>query len=143
MYLTERLRMPFDTELLARVAGVVAAVLYLGLAAFQLALALGASGGRAAYGGRSATLAPGLRISSGVATVVWAAVAFIVLRRAGFDVWAPMPDAWTAIATWVVVGLGALAIVLNAITSSVLERAIWLPVSIVLFGATLTVALAA
>jgi hypothetical protein len=142
MYLTERFRMSFDPALLARVAGVVAAVLYLGLVAFQLALALGAPWGRAAYGGQSAELTTSLRVSSAVAVVVWTGVALVVLRRAGFAIWAPLPDAWGPVASWVIVVLGAVAIVLNAITPSALERAIWLPVSIGLFAATLAVALA-
>ncbi|MGN6271824.1 MAG: hypothetical protein ACTHMQ_01915 [Protaetiibacter sp.] len=124
------------------VAGVVAAVLYLALAGFQLALALGAPWGRAAYGGQHPAAVPArLRVSSAVATVVWAAVALIVARRAGFALWAPLPDAWLPVAVWVVTGLGVVAIVMNAITPSRIERAIWLPVSALLFGSTLVVAL--
>jgi hypothetical protein len=129
-------------ESYAPVAGSVAAVLYLALAAFQLALAVGAPGGRAAYGGQHPAAVPTrLRVSSAVATVVWAAVALIVARRAGFALWAPLPDAWLPVAVWVVTGLGLVAIVMNAITPSRIERAIWLPVSVLLFGSTLVVAL--
>jgi hypothetical protein len=66
-----------------------------------------------------------------------------VARHAGIPVWAPLPDAWLPVAIWVIVGLLAIAVVLNTITRSVVERAIWMPVTIVLFGSTLVVALTA
>jgi len=134
--------MSFDPAALARVAAIVAAVLFAGLVLFQIALALGAPWGRAAYGGQSAELSAQLRLTSAVAAVVWAGVALAVLRRAGFDIWAPVPSSWLPVVVWIVVVLQAVAIVMNAITPSALERAIWLPVAIVLFGSTLTVALA-
>lgn len=135
--------MPFDPALLARVAAIVAAVLFAGLVLFQLALAFGAPWGRAAYGGQNAELSTQLRVTSAVAAVVWSGVALVVLKRAGFEVWAPVPAAWLPVAIWVVVALLAVAIVMNAITPSALERAVWLPVTILLFGSTLTVAIAA
>jgi hypothetical protein len=135
--------MSFDPAVLARVAAIVAAVLYAGLVLFQLALALGAPWGRAAYGGQSAELSTQPRVTSAIAAVVWSAVALAVLRRAGFGVWAPFPDAWLPVVVWIAVALGAVAIVMNAITPSAIERAIWLPVAIALFASTLTVAIAA
>lgn len=129
-------------ESYAPVAGSVAAVLYLALAAFQLALAVGAPWGRAAYGGQHPAAVPTrLRVSSAVATVVWTAVALVVARRAGLELWTPLPDDWLPVTVWVVVALDLIAIVLNAITRSRIERAIWLPVSVLLFGSTLVVAL--
>ena len=135
--------MSFDPAVLARIAAIVAAVLFAGLVIFQVALALGAPWGRAAYGGQSAELTAQLRITSAVAAVVWTGVALVVLKRAGFDVWAPLPASWLPVAIWVVVALMAVAVVMNAITPSALERAIWLPAGILLFGSTLTVAIAA
>jgi len=125
-------------------AAVVAAMLSLALSAFQLALALGAPWGRAAYGGQHAGRLPArLRVSSAVAVVVWVAIALIVLRRAGLVPWAPLPDAWLPVALWVLVAVTAVGALLNAITPSRIERAIWLPVSVVLLAAQLTVAFAA
>lgn len=133
-----------DPAGIATAAAIVAAVLYLGIAAFQLALALGAPWGRAAYGGQHpGAVPPRLRVSSAVALVVWAAVALVVLRRVGLVLWAPLPDAWLPVALWVVVGFGAVAVLLNAITPSRTERVIWLPTAVLLFVSTLTVALAA
>jgi hypothetical protein len=128
----------------ALIAAVIAVVAFAGLVVFQFALAAGAPWGRAAYGGQAPGVLPRqFRISSAVAAVVWIGVALVVARHGGIPVWAPLPDAWLPVAIWVIVGLLAIAVVLNAITRSVVERAIWLPVTIVLFGATLTVALTA
>jgi hypothetical protein len=136
--------MRLEPTVLTLVAGGVAAVLYLGLSAFQLALAAGAPWGHAAFGGQHPGVLPArLRVSSAVATVVWAAVALIVARHAGLSVWAPLPDAWLAVAVWVATALGLVAIALNALTPSRIERAIWLPISVLLFSATAIVALSA
>ena len=72
------------TDLLpARAATVAAAVGLLTIAAFQLALALGAPLGRAAWGGTHAQLPPGLRVASAFAFGVWALAALIVLDAPG------------------------------------------------------------
>lgn len=126
------------------IAAVVALVAFAALVVFQLALALGAPWGSAAYGGRSPGRLPAsLRLSSVVAAVVWTAVALVVARAGGIPVWAPLPDAWLPVAVWVVAGLLALSVVLNAITRSRIERAVWLPGSLLMFAATLVVALTA
>jgi hypothetical protein len=126
------------------IAGIVALVLYAVLVAFQLALAAGAPWGRAAYGGQHPGVLPtGYRIASAVAAVVWAGVALSIARRAGLPVWAPLPDAALPVLVWIVVGLSVVAVVLNAITRSALERAIWLPVALVLLASVLVVAILA
>ena len=130
--------------MLTLVAAVVALLLFGALVVFQLALAAGAPWGRAAYGGQAPGVLPArFRVSSVIAAVVWAGVALVVARHGGIPVWAPLPDAWLPVAIWVVVGLLALAVVLNGITRSRIERAIWLPATIVMLGATLAVALTA
>jgi hypothetical protein len=126
------------------IAVVVALVLFAALVVFQLALAAGAPWGRAAYGGQNPGVLPGrLRVSSVVAAVVWTVLALAVARRGGVPVWSPLPDAWLPVVIWVVVGLLAISVVLNTITRSAVERAIWMPTSLVLLAATLTVALTA
>ncbi|WP_225752824.1 hypothetical protein [Actinotalea sp. Marseille-Q4924] len=130
------------SALTAAAAGLAAALL-MGLVVFQVALAAGAPWGRAAYGGAAARVPGRLRASSAVAAVVWAGVLLVVLRRAGYAVWAPLPDSWLPTATVLVVVLLVVACVLNAITPSRLERAIWLPVSVLLLAACGTVALTA
>ncbi|WP_309713949.1 hypothetical protein [Pseudolysinimonas sp.] len=129
---------------LSLIAAVVALVAFAGLVAFQVALAAGAPWGRAAYGGQTPGVLPArLRISSVVGAVVWTGVALAVARYGGIPVWAPLPDAWLPVAIWVIVGLLAIGVALNTITRSAVERAIWLPVTLVLLAATLVVALTA
>lgn len=133
-----------DPTAITRVAATVALVLFALLIVFQLALALGAPWGRAAYGGQNTGVLPmQFRVASAVAVVVWAALALVVVRRAGLPVWAPLPVAWLPVAVWIVVGLLVIAVVMNAITPSGLERAIWLPFTLLLLASTLTVAITA
>ena len=134
--------MSFDAASIARIAAIAVAVLLIGLVLFQIALAAGVPWGLAAYGGQSAELSSSLRIASGVAAVVWSAAALIVLRRGGVSGWAPLPDAWLGVVIWVLVGLFAVSVIMNAITPSALERAIWLPVTVLLLVGTLIVAIA-
>jgi hypothetical protein len=133
-----------DPTVLVRVAAIAALVLFALLIVFQLALALGAPWGRAAYGGQHTGVLPTqFRVASAVAVVLWTAVALIVALRAGLPVWSPLPASWLPVVVWVVVGLLVIAVVMNAITPSGLERAIWLPFTLLLLASTLTVAIAA
>ena len=123
----------------------VAAWVFAGLtgvvALFQLALALGAPWGAYAMGGKfPGVFPPPMRIAALVQIALLAAIAGVVLTRAGVALTAWRPAAsWLA---WVVVGLMAVGVVLNLITQSRKERMIWAPVAIVLFLASLRVALA-
>lgn len=121
----------------------VAAVAFAVVALFQVALAAGVPWGHAAYGGARKHLPPSYRVVSAVAVVFWLLVALIVLRRAAVDVWSPLPDGWLAAAVWVVVGLLAVSVVLNGISRSKVERALWTPVCAVALAATVTVNLLA
>jgi hypothetical protein len=117
----------------------VAAIGYLGIAGFQVALALGAPLGHAAWGGRHRVLPTRLRIASGVAAVIWTVGAVIVLGRAGFEV-SPFSDTVERWATWLFVGLLAVGTLMNAASSSRWERFVWAPVSAILAFATWVVA---
>ena len=116
-----------------RTAAFILAALLFGLALFQLALALGAPWGRAAFGGLTERPGTKLRVSAAVATVIWAAAALIVIRRVDLIGWGPLPTSWLPVALWVIAGVLALSIVVNALSPSVLEKAIWIP-----FGAVAT-----
>lgn len=138
-YPPERAQYPAIT----RGAAVGAAVLYGGLAAFQLALALGAPWGRAAYGGFVEQPGIELRVSSGVATVIWSLAALVILRRAGYRVWAPLPDRALPATVWVLAGVTTFAVLPNLISPSALERGIWIPVSLGMAALTFVVAITA
>ena len=66
-----------------RAAAIAATAGFGGLAAFQLALALGAPLGDAAWGGTSSALSTAERVGSAVSVLVYIAAAWLVLTRAG------------------------------------------------------------
>src|SRR5919106_6499883 len=66
-----------------RPAAIAAAIGFVVIAGFQLAVALGAPLGRAAWGGAYERLPVSLRIASAIAVLVWSLAALIVLRRGG------------------------------------------------------------
>jgi hypothetical protein len=85
-------------------AAAAAAAGFIGLAGFELALTLGAPLGRAAMGGTHIYLRAGLRIVSGIATLLWPLAALVVLGRGGYRV--PLISARVSRAgTWGLVGL--------------------------------------
>ncbi len=96
------------------------------LALFQLALALGAPWGAAAWGGGSEGVLPAhLRIASGVAAVLWGWAALVVAGRSLGGVGQRR----------VLLVLGVLSLVslaANLASPSAVERAIWAPVALVM-----------
>jgi hypothetical protein len=121
------------------VPAVAAAAGFLAIAAFQLALALGAPLGRAAWGGTHERLPTGLRIASAFAVGVWALAALIVLGRAGFSI-SPLPPTFVRWGIWILVGVSVLGAILNFASSSRWERFVWGPVALVLAVLCLLVA---
>lgn len=121
-------------------AAAVAAVGLVGIALFQLALAVGAPLGRAAWGGtRTGPLPTGLRIASGAAAIIWTVAALIVLRRGGIGPLA-MPEAVAQWGTWVIFVLLLLGSLMNVASSSVWERYFWGPYALILSGLCFLVA---
>ncbi len=107
---------------------------------FQLSLALGAPWGEMAMGGRfPGRFPPSMRLVALSQVFVLACMAAIVLARAGIVFHAYQGIAKKAI--WVVVVFGLLGAILNTITPSKKERALWAPVSVVLFLCAVYVAL--
>jgi hypothetical protein len=122
-----------------RSAAVIAVVGLLVIALFQLALALGAPLGRAAWGGRHERLPTSLRRSSALAVVVWLMAALVVLARAGYVV-LPGPAELATWGAWIVVGLLGLGALVNVASSSRWERFGWGPFAAILAVLTLIVA---
>jgi hypothetical protein len=135
--------LPDMSPSLILVAAALDAALIGVLVVFQLCLAAGVPWGRASYGGATPVLPTRLRVTSAIAAPVWALIAFVVMRRAGYEVWAPLPDAVLPVVVWVVTGLLVLAVIMHIMTRSRIERAIWLPVVTVMLAATAFVAIAA
>ncbi len=117
-------------------AGVVAAVLLGLLCVFQIALAFGAPLGHYAWGGQHRVLPRTLRIGSGVAVLVYLALAVVALGSAGLITWSP-PGALV----WAVFALLSVGIVMNAISRSRPERLVMTPLVTVLAACFLVLAL--
>lgn len=110
-----------------------AAVALLGaVSVFQLALALGAPLGRAAFGGKNEGVLPmRLRIISGVAgAVIYPLAIAVVLASVGWvdDGWVPGGGGTVM---WVLVGVFSLGALMNGASPSKAERR-WAPVSLVI-----------
>ena len=104
-------------------AAVLAAALFLAMAVFQVALALGAPLGQHVLGGRNAGVLPrGLRIASVVAAAILTGAAAIVLARANLIGWPSQAAALLAPACWIVAGYMALNTLGNLKSTSRIER---------------------
>ena len=122
------------------VAGFVFAVVTVGAAAFQVALALGAPWGAYAMGGKYPGRFPApMRVAAVVQALILGGLAGVVLARAGLMLatWAPTAS-WLI---WVAVAFSAVSLLLNSITTSTGERLVWVPVAIVMLASSLAAAL--
>jgi len=117
--------------MLKRIAALFYAIISLPVVAFQVALAAGAPWGAFAMGGAfPGQFPPALRIAVLVQAVLLLALAAVVLARAGVIL-----PGWSRVSRWLiwfVVAFAALSFVLNLITPSAGERAIWAPVAFLL-----------
>lgn len=108
--------------------------------AFQLALALGAPWGQLTmWGAYPNTLPAHMRIAAAGSVLLLLGFAAIVAARAGLAL-----PAWRRASRWliwIVVAYMLAGTVLNAVTPSPGERAIWLPVALVLLACAARVAL--
>jgi hypothetical protein len=124
---------------LQRAAALLFTILSIGVIAFQIALAAGAPWGAYAMGGASpGQFPPSLRIAAIVQAALIASTIAIVLVRAEV-----IRATWVGLArklVWAVVALNALSLVLNLITPSAGERAIWAPVAALLLLSSVVVA---
>jgi hypothetical protein len=104
-------------------AAILAVVLLVVIVVFQLALALGAPWGAAAWGGQNPGVLPRrLRIASAVvAVVVYPLVIAVVLAAAGLigDDWLPVDG---TVAMWVLAGLLGVGALMNVASRSRPER---------------------
>ncbi len=122
-----------------RGAAVVYSTISTGVIAFQVALAIGMPWGAFAMGGAfPGQFPPSLRVAALLQAVLSAVMPAIVLSRVGLAL-----PAWYRASrwlTWVVVAVAGVSTVLNVITPSSAERAIWAPVSLALLASSLVVA---
>ena len=122
-----------------RLSAFIYGVVSLGVIAFQLALAVGAPWGAYAMGGAiPGQVPPELRVAAVVQAVILALLALVVLARAGIAL--PKWSRASRWLIWVVVAFSAISLVLNTITPSAGERAIWVPVALVILISSVIVA---
>jgi hypothetical protein len=123
-----------------RIAAIVFAVITLGVVAFQIALALGAPWGEYAMGRAfPGQYPPELRAGAVLQAILLVGFAVVVLARAELiQVRWLRRSRWLI---WVVVALFSIFLVLNLITPSAGERALWVPVISLLLICSLVVAL--
>jgi hypothetical protein len=109
-------------------AGLLAALVLLGVAAFQVAAAAGAPVGRYTQGGRHDGVLPRTnRIVAAVSVVLLAGMAAVVAGHAGRGPFADPPSAlW-----WITVAYLAVGVLANLASRSPRERAVFAPVSAV------------
>lgn len=122
-----------------RTAALIYTALTAGIVAFQIALALGEPWGEFAMGGAfPGQFPPALRIGAVVQALLLAVFALIVLVRAEMAL-----PRWSNAAKrliWLVVAFAAVSLILNVITPSARERAIWMPVALVLLASSVVTA---
>ncbi|GJQ34509.1 MAG: hypothetical protein JETCAE01_05190 [Anaerolineaceae bacterium] len=123
-----------------RIAASVYVIVSIVVMLFQFALAAGAPWGKFAMGGAyPGQFPPELRVAAVVQAIILALLALVVLSRAGITL-----QKWSRTSRWliwVIVAFSAISLVLNAITPSAGERAIWAPVALIMLTCSVLVAI--
>jgi hypothetical protein len=120
-------------------AAVAAAAGFTAITGFEIALALGAPLGRAAWGGAHVHLTEGLRIASGFAAIIWILAALVILARAGFRR-SPVPFRVSQWGAWALTGVLALGALMNFASPSPWERFLQAPIALAIAALCLVVA---
>ena len=107
-------------------AAVLAAVLFLGMAAFQASLALGAPLGAHVLGGRNQGALPSrLRVFSAIAAAILVGAALVILGRAGVVGWPAGATGLLTPASWVIAGFLVLNTLGNLASKSRIEKTVF------------------
>jgi hypothetical protein len=114
-----------------RIAAFLYAIITFAIVALQIALAAGAPWGAFAMGGAfPGQFPPAMRIAAIIQAALLIGFALVVLARTGIILPKRLrASRWLA---WVVVAFSALSLILNLITPSAGERAIWAPVAFIM-----------
>ena len=116
-----------------QIAAALAATGFVALGAFQLALALGAPFGHAAWGGGSVDLTSAQRLGSAVSVVLYASAAAVVLARVGLTR-RPRSRRLLRCSPWVLAVLFAVSALANFASQSHWEHYLLGPTAVVLAG---------
>jgi hypothetical protein len=129
------------SEVGVRTAALIGAVGLAAMAVYQLVLAAGAPLGEAAWGGtHEGQLPTTLRIGSGVSIAVYAIAVAVILQRSGLS-HLRLPRVLDRIGSWVLVALLTLGTMANFLSQSQWERFLLGPITLLLAGACLVVAI--
>jgi hypothetical protein len=124
---------------ITRVSAILYTIISAAVVAFQIALAAGAPWGEYAMGGAfPGQFPPALRIAAIIQALLLVAMAVVILARAGLIMprWS-RASRWLA---WIVVAFATVSLVLNLLTPSARERAIWAPTALLLLISSIVVA---
>ena len=125
---------------ITRMAAIIYAIVSSGVIVFQIALAAGAPWGAYAMGGAfPGQFPPALRIAAMIQAALLVGMIMVVFARAGV-----LLPGWSRASRWLiwlVVAFAAVSLVLNLLTPSAGERAIWAPTALLLLISSATVAL--
>jgi hypothetical protein len=113
----------------------VAAALLVLVAAFHAAVVLGAPWGEVTQGGgTTGTLETTGRTVAAFSCILALVMAVAVLGRVGEGPLTRLPARVTTVLAWLTTVYAVVAVVLNLVTRSTAERALWAPVSLVLLA---------
>lgn len=127
----------------AKASAKLAAVGYVAIIGLQIALVAGAPWGEFTQGGRLAGALDGQgRVSALFSAVVLAFMAMVMLARAGIGPLCRCNLRTLSALTWSTVAYSAVAVLLNSITPSAVERMVWVPIAVALLALNLNTALA-
>lgn len=122
----------------ARIGATIAAVLFTLVALFQLAVVLGAPLGEYTQGGANkGTLPAQGRTFAGVSAALVLVMAAAMLARTERGPLRFAPRRLIAVLAWITTTYAGVGVILNLITPSAVERAVWAPVTAVMFAACL------
>lgn len=127
---------------MTRAAAILFTIVTGGVVLFQLSLVFGAPlGSYAMAGAFPGVFPPAMRFAALMQAALLVVTELVVLSRSGILLRRWFRQSKWAI--WLVVVMGLVSVVLNLITPSAGERAIWSPVAVVLFVCSFTVAIKA
>jgi hypothetical protein len=104
---------------------------HIGIGIFQIALISGKPWGEYAWGGQHKVLPRNLRIGSATSLAIYLLMALVYAEKSGLaDTF--LSERFADIAIWGITGYLALGILMNGISRSKKERALWTPIVAVL-----------
>lgn len=139
----KRTNMPHDVRSFGRWSALAAAGLMGLVLLFQWCVVLGAPWGEFTQGGGTVgQLSQAGRLIAAASSLLLLGMGMAILARAGLGPMKAAPPQVITTAAWLAAGYSGLAVLLNLISTSTKERAVWLPLSTAIFALVLVAMLA-